>query len=121
VSSLEISDHVRAICLRLPEVTERSSHGSPAFFIGKQFVMLWADGHHDRDFPHLWCAAPIGVQGERAPASPERYFRPPYVGSRGWVGMRLDGEVDWAEVTELCEEAYRVVAPSRLTRRLDQP
>ena len=121
VPSLEIADHVRAICLRLPEVTERLSHGSPAFFIGKQFVMLWADGHHDHDFPHLWCAAPIGVQGELVAASPERYFRPPYVGSRGWVGMRLDGEVDWAEVTELCEEAYRVVAPSRLTRLLDQP
>ena len=115
----QIADRVRAICLRLTEFTERLSHGSPGFFVGKQFVMLWDDGHHDHDFPHLWCAAPIGVQGELVAASPDRYFRPPYVGSRGWVGMRLDGDVDWDEVAEMCEEAYRVIAPSRLTRPLD--
>lgn len=114
-----MADRVRAICLRMPEVTERLSHGSPAFFVGKQFVMLWPDGHHDHDFPHLWCAAPTGVQNELVAASPERYFRPPYVGSRGWVGMRLDAEVDWQEVAEMCGEAYRTVAPRRLTRLLD--
>jgi hypothetical protein len=119
VCSAPIADRVRAICLHLPEVTERLSHGSPAFFVGKQFVMLWADGHHDHDFPHLWCAAPAGAQEELVSDSPQRFFRPPYVGSRGWVGMRLDGPVDWDEVTELCEEAYRVVAPARLTRLLD--
>ena len=120
MGSAELTDQVRAICLRLPEVTERSSHGSPAFFIGKQFVMLWADGHHDHDFPHLWCAAPVGVQEELVASSPDRYFRPPYVGARGWVGMRLDGALDWGEIAELCEEAYRVVAPSRLTALLDR-
>ena len=118
--SSQTADRVRAICLRLPEVTERPSHGSPAFFVRKQFVMLWADGHHDHDFPHLWCAAPPGAQEELVTASPDRYFRPPYVGSRGWVGVRLDGDVDWDEVAELCEEAYRVVAPARLTKLLDR-
>ncbi len=112
-------DRVRAICLRLPEVTERLSHGSPAFFVGKQFVMLWADGHHDQDFPHLWCAAPVGVQEELVAASPDRFFRPPYVGHRGWIGVRLDGDVDWDEVAELCEDAYRAVAPARLVRAVD--
>jgi hypothetical protein len=115
-----ITDQVRTICLRLPEVTERLSHGSPAFFIGKQFVMLWADGHHEHDFPHLWCAAPSGVQEELVSASPDRFFRPPYVGARGWIGMRLDGVADWDEVAELCEEAYRVVAPARCVRLLDE-
>lgn len=115
-----MADRVRAICLQLPEVTERLSHGSPAFFVGKQFVMLWPDGHHEHDFPHIWCAAPAGVQGELVATSPERYFRPPYVGSRGWVGMRLDKDVDWDEVTELCEDAYRAVAPTRLSRLLDR-
>jgi hypothetical protein len=119
VGSAQLPDKVRAICLRLPGVTERLSHGSPAFFVGKQFLMLWPDGHHERDFPHLWCAAPKGIQEELMAASPERYFRPPYVGSRGWVGMRLDGEVDWGEVDELCLEAYRLIAPSRLGRLLD--
>ncbi len=106
-----ITDRVRAICLALPGATERPSHGSPAFFVRKQFVMLWADGHHDHDFPHLWCAAPDGVQEELVASSPERFFRPPYVGSRGWIGMRLDRDVDWAEVAEVCEEAHRTIAP----------
>lgn len=118
--SAELVDRVRAICLGLPDVTERLSHGSPAFFIRRQFVMLWPDGHHDHEFPHLWCAAPTGSQEELVAASPDRYFRPPYVGSRGWVGMRLDGEVDWDEVGEVCLDAYRVVAPARLARLLDE-
>ena len=117
--SSEVTDRVRAICLALPEATERLSHGAPAFFIGRQFVMLWSHGHHEHDFPHLWCAAPVGAQEELVAASPARFFRPPYVGSRGWVGMRLDGPPDWEEVAEVCREAYRVVAPARLLRRLD--
>lgn len=105
----DVTERVRAICLALPGVTERLSHGSPAFFAGKQFVMLWADGHHDHGFPHLWAAAPPGGQEELVATDPERFFRPPYVGGRGWVGMRLDGSVDWAEVTEVCAEAHRAV------------
>lgn len=119
MASPNVADHVRAICLRLPEVTERLSHGSPAFFVGKQFVMLWPEGHHADDFPHLWCACPAGVQEELVSGPPGRFFRPPYVGARGWVGVRLDGEVDWDEVAELCEDAYRVIAPKRLVRLLD--
>ena len=60
-----VEDKVRAICMGLPEVTERASHGAPAFFVGKQFVMLWPGGHHDHDFPHLWCAAPAAVAPRR--------------------------------------------------------
>jgi hypothetical protein len=119
VTAPGLADRVRAICLRLPEVTERLSHGSPAFFVGRQFVMLWPHGHHDHHFPHLWCAAPTGAQDELVASDPHRYFRPPYVGGRGWVGVRLDGEVDWDEVAELCEDAYRVIAPARLAGRLD--
>lgn len=69
--------------------------------------------------PHLWCAAPVGIPEELVSAAPERYFRPPYEGSRGWVGMRLDGEVDWDEVAEFCLEAYRLIAPARLSQLLD--
>ena len=110
----DVAGRVRAICLALPEASERVSHGSPAFFVGKQFVMLWADGHHDHDFPHLWAAAPTGAQQELIRADPGRFFRPPYVGGRGWVGVRLDGAVDWAEIAEICLDAYRAVAPRRL-------
>ncbi len=109
---------VRRICLALPEATERISHGSPAFFCGKQFVMLWDRGHHDHDFPHLWCAAPPGAQEALTGARSDRFFVPPYVGHRGWLGVRLDGAVDWAEIEDLCEDAYRCVAPKRLLRLL---
>jgi hypothetical protein len=107
----DVETQVRAICLALPGVTERLSHGAPSFYVGKQFVMLWAGGHHDRHFAHLWCAAPDGAQEALVAAAPDRYFRPPYVGSRGWLGVRLDEPLEADELAALCEDAYRSVAP----------
>jgi hypothetical protein len=115
-----MEERVRAICLALPGVTERLSHGSPAFFAGKQFLMLWPNGHHDHDFPHLWCAAPAGAQHDMVTSEPDRFFRPPYVGGRGWLGMRLDREIDQEELAAICEEAFRTVAPKKLLAALDQ-
>ena len=115
--TFDIEGRVRAICLGFPEVTEKTTHGAPGFFVRKQFVMLWPDGHHDHEFPHLWCAAEAGAQ-EALTASLDRYFVPPYVGHRGWVGVRLDGDLDWGELAELLEDAYRVVAPARLAALL---
>ena len=109
-----VEDRVRAICTSLPEVTEKNSHGSPAFFVGKQFVMLWHHGHHDHDFPHLWCAAPAGAQEELVASAPDRVFRPPYVGHRGWLGLRLDRELHWDELAGILEDAYAEVAPPKL-------
>lgn len=120
MGSTDLEDRVRAICLALPGVTERLSHGAPAFFAGKQFLMLWPDGHHDHAFPHLWCAAPSGAQDELVTAEPERFFRPPYVGGRGWVGIRLDADIDWDELTAVCQEAFRTVAPKKLIAALDR-
>jgi hypothetical protein len=110
---------VRAVCLALPSVRERLSHGTPAFFVGKQFLVLWPDGHHDHHFPHLWCAAPLGIQEALVAAAPERFFSPPYVGSRGWLGMRLDGPLDHDEIRAVCEDAFRTVAPKKLAAQLD--
>lgn len=115
-----ITERVRKICTGFPEVTEKVSHGGPSFFVRKQFVQLWPDGHHEHGFPHLWCAAPPGAQEHLAALDPDRYFRPPYVGGRGWVGVRLDSAVDWDEVAERCEDAYRTIAPGRLVARLDE-
>jgi len=116
-------DRVRTICLALPEVTERLSHGAPTWFVrGKStFVTFWEHGHHAEDFPHLWCAAPPGVQQELVESEPDRFFRPPYVGGRGWIGVRMDGEVDWDEIADICTDAYRVIAPVRLVKELDHP
>jgi hypothetical protein len=112
---------LRAICLAFPEVEERPSHSAPTFFVRgkKSFVMLWQDGHHHNEFPHLWCAAPPGAQEELVEMEPDRFFRPPYVGHRGWLGVRLDGRVDWQEIAEVCRDAYRVVAPKTLVAQLD--
>ena len=113
--------HVRAACLDLPQVTERPSHGAPTFFVRGRtaFVSACVDGHHDHHFPHLWCAAGPGVQEALVRDAPATFFRPPYVGHRGWVGVRLDGEIGWEEVEDLCEDAYRAVAPRRLVGQLD--
>ncbi|MEO7370755.1 MAG: MmcQ/YjbR family DNA-binding protein [Ilumatobacteraceae bacterium] len=114
-----IEEHVRTICLAFPEVIEKVSHGSPSFFVKKQFVMVWPAGHHDHHFPHMWCAAPAGAQADLVETEPARFFRPPYVGARGWLGVRLDRQVDWDEIAVVCEDAYRAVAPRKLIATLD--
>ncbi len=122
MSQHDLVDRVRTICLAFPAVTERPSHGAVCFFVRDKpmFVALYVDGHHDNHFPHLWCAAPVGVQQELIAAAPQHYFRPPYVGHRGWVGVRLAAPAPaWAEVAEVCQDAYRTVAPARLVAQLD--
>ena len=110
----ELTERIRQICLAFPEVSEKATHGAPGFFVKRQFVMVWPQGHHRRPEPHLWAAAAAGVQEEVVGDDPERFFVPAYVGGRGWIGMRLDGDIDWGEVAEVCEDAYRHIAPPRL-------
>ena len=119
---MDVLERVRGLCLGMPEATERPSHGAPTFFVRDKsvFVQFWNHGHHGDEFPHLWCAAAGGVQGELIAADPARFFRPPYVGHRGWIGVRLDEPPpDWAEIAELCEDAFRYIAPARLVAELD--
>jgi hypothetical protein len=113
-------ERVRKICLALPEATERLSHGSPTFFIRDKttFVMFLNDHHGDGRLA-VWVAAPPGVQEELVELEPDRFFRPPYVGHRGWLGVRLDVDVDWDEVEGIVEDAYRTVAPKTLVKLLD--
>jgi YjbR len=103
---------LRKICLGFGTVTERPSHTAPTFYFKdkKSFLMLWKNGHHQNQFPHFWCAAGPGVQEDLIASDPDRFFRPPYVGVRGWLGVRLDGKVDWALIERLCGEAYRCVS-----------
>lgn len=109
---------LREICLRLPGVTERLSHGEPTWFVRRSFVMYAA--HHHDDRLACWCAAPAGNQEELVAADPDRFFVPPYVGGRGWVGVRLDGPVDWVEIAETVLDAYRTVAPKKFLAELDR-
>ena len=109
---------LRKLCLALPEVTERMSHGEPTWFIGsKQTVVMYADKHHD-DRVAFWCAAPPGTQEALVASDPERFFVPPYVGGRGWLGVYLDVPVDWAEIADLVTDAYRQIAPKALVADL---
>jgi hypothetical protein len=111
-------DRLRALCLALPEVTERVSHGEPTWFVrGKRTFVMFADHHHD-DRLALWCAAPPGAQQQMLETEPERFFRPPYVGPRGWLGVRLDVTADWDEIAEIVVDAYRTIAPAKLIAQL---
>lgn len=111
---------LRTVCSELPEVTERLSHGASTFFVrGKRTVCYLTDDHHGDGRLALVCPAPSGTQEELTSSEPERFFRPPYVGHRGWIGLRLDRDPDWGEVAAIVEEAYRCVAPRTLVRRLD--
>jgi len=114
-----VQERLRQVCLALPEVTERLSHGEPTWFVrGKKVFVTFADRHHD-DIIGFWCAAPEGAQRALVTRHPERFYVPPYVGHRGWLGVRLDVPTDWAEIEDLVEDAYRVVAPARLVAQLD--
>jgi hypothetical protein len=113
-------EQVRRICLALPEVSERLSHGSPAFFIrGKKTLTMFVDDHHGDGILGIWCPAFPGVQQELVQQEPDRFFRPPYVGPSGWIGVRLDRDVDWDEVRSIIVDSYRKVGPKRLAALID--
>jgi len=110
---------IRQVCLALPETTERLSHGAPTFFVrGKKTYVTFMDNHHDDGRLAIWCHAPAGMQDVLIERDPARFFVPPYVGHRGWVGVRLEGDVDWDEVADLVADAYRMVAPRHLIAQL---
>ena len=109
---------LRALCLALPETSERRSHGEPTWFVrGKKTFVTYADRHHD-DRLAFWCAAPAGDQEAMVSAEPDKFFVPPYVGHRGWLGVRLDVPVDWDQISDIVTDAYRVIAPRQLSERL---
>jgi len=108
---------LRRLCLALPGTSERLSHGEPTWFAGKKTFVMLADHHHD-DRLAFWCAAPDGAQEALVAMAPERFFRPPYVGHRGWLGVWLDVPVDWDEIADLVRAAYETAAPKRLAAAL---
>jgi hypothetical protein len=113
-------ERVRAIALALPDVEERLSHGAPTFFYrGKKTFVMFMDDHHGDGRLALWCHAPPGVQALLVTEEPERFFVPAYVGHRGWVGVRLDLDVDWDEVGGIVIDAYKMVVPPKVAAALD--
>jgi predicted DNA-binding protein (MmcQ/YjbR family) len=107
-------ERLRAICLTLPETTEKIAWSEPTWRVkGKLFAQL-DNHHHGADHLAVWLPAPLGEQESMIYLDPARFFRPPYVGQRGWVGVRIDRRPDWALVATLVKQAYREVAPPRL-------
>lgn len=111
-------EQVRQVALALPDTSERLSHGSPTFFIGgKRTFVMYLDDHHGDGRLALWCAAPAGLQHALVAGDPERYFVPPYVGHRGWIGVRLDRGLPFEDVAGAIEDAHEVVAGRAAARR----
>jgi hypothetical protein len=112
-------DRLRALCLNLPEASERISHGEPMWFAGKgKGFAMFDDRHHGSPHVAVWLLQAPGVQERLIARDPERYFRPPYVGHRGWVAVILDGDPPWGEIADLVRDAWFEAATKRLRTQL---
>jgi hypothetical protein len=109
-------ERLRAICVSLPDVTEKLSHGEPTWFVKDRSFVTTADHHHD-DRVAVWLAAAAGRQESLIETDPNRFFRPPYVGVRGWLGVYLDVPVDWDELAALIADAHATVLEQRRPHR----
>jgi len=109
-------ERLRRIALALPDTTEKLSHGEPAFFVrGKLFVMV-DNNHHGSGHVAAWCNAPPGAQESLVAADPKHFFRPPYVGPKGWLGVRLDRGLAWGVVADLLKQAHGVTGVGKRAR-----
>lgn len=115
-------ERVRAICLALPDVTERPSHGQPAFLVrGRMFVTFSTNLHGDGE-EAIWIKAAPGVQEVLLREDPEHFYRPPYVGQQGTVAARLNRpRTPWTEIEALVRDAWMLAAPKRLAATLVPP
>lgn len=107
---------VRELCLALPEAEEKlfGGHTHPTFRVrDKIFVMIAGEANNE-----MWCKAPPGAQDILIGADPRRFFRPPYVGPKGWVGVRLDADPVWEHIEDLVRDSYRMTAPRRLAAQV---
>ena len=105
------TERLRKICLALPEAVEQEAWGDPTFRVRDKIFAMEKRGDGRLS---VWCKAPPGSQTVLVGADPERFFVPPYLGHKGWVGMRLDAAPDWDEVVFLVRRSYRLIAPRRL-------
>ncbi len=104
---------VRQNCLTLPETSERLSHGEPTFFVHKKVFVMFANNHHGDGRIAVWLPVPPGMQPALIETMPEVYFRPPYVGHRGWIGIEL-GRISDDDLRFHIQTAWELIAPKRL-------
>jgi hypothetical protein len=103
---------VRRICLATSGTYEKLSHGAPTFFSPQKVFAMFVDNHHGDGHIAVWIPAAPGVQKELIEEAPEVYFRPPYVGVKGWVGVELS-KVDDEQLGTLIREAFQVVTTKK--------
>ncbi len=114
-------ERLRRICLALPGAIEKPSHGEPTWFAGKGRVFATLDDHHHgAEHLSVWLPQPLGVQETLIDADPERFFRPPYVGGSGWIGVVLDRRPDWDLIEVLVRDAFEHVASPKLKAQLER-
>lgn len=104
---------VRRICSALPATTEKLSHGEPTFFVQKKVFVMFADNHHNDGHVAVWIAAQPGLQASLIKADPKTYFKPPYVGVRGWIGVELEHISD-ENLAAHIHEAWYLIAPRKM-------
>ena len=109
-------ERIRAICLALPDTSEKLSHGAPAFFVPGGQYLAFVDNHHDDGRLAVWLAAPPGAQESLVAAEPKHFFRPSYVGVKGWIGINLDTGLEWGAVAALIEEGHGFIASKKKSR-----
>ena len=110
----------RKICLALPDAVEVEAWGAPTFRVKKLFAMYASkENHHGGGRNALWLKATPANQSLMLAAHPDRFFKPPYVGPSGWVGVWLDSNTDWPELASLVEDAWRQIAPKKLVKTFD--
>lgn len=117
-------DKLRKICLAFPEATEQvfGGHTTPTFRVRNKIFVMYHEDHDERDKltgTSIWCKAPPGAQEILVGSDPERFYRPPYVGPKGWIGFVLDVKpIDWALVEDLARDSYLMTAPRKLAALL---
>jgi len=115
-ASEEHLHRVRRICSTLPGTTEKLSHGEPTFFVKKRVYAMFANNHHEDGHIAVWIAAPPGLQAMLVKSEPAKFFRPPYVGVKGWIGIEL-GAVSDDELGLHLAEAWHLIAEGGKPRR----
>ena len=110
-------ERVRRICLALPETSERLSHGEPTFFVHKKVFVMFANNHHEDGRIAVWLPVPSGFQTDLIETAPAIYFKPPYVGVRGWVGIDLD-QIGEDDLRFMIQTAWELIAPKRLLAKI---
>ncbi len=106
-------ERVRRICAVLPQNEEKLSHGEPTFFVGKKVYVMFANNHHNDSHIAIWIPVAPGLQSVLIETSPQKFFHPPYVGVRGWVGIELS-QIDDEELTSFLYQAWKLIAPKKL-------